>query len=451
MELETDFRKETSMSQQARAISLEKYGLEQVPIQAKKTTWFDFFILQVAFSVNSGNFIVPALAVLNGKLPLLPAILSSFSGAALAFLFVSFLTIPGSRYGLPSQYAIRSIIGSMLSRYIASPIRTITSLYWFAVQTIGGSLVFMKLVETLFGVKLPLLSISITFSILMSVLALIGFDAVKKAIRSFLPILILGQIILLYLLIKELNWTSISNVENSHNNWSYYSFFFYSSLAFVQYISGVSASSDMARFARSEQAGFWGLYLGNVVGFFVTAVLGVLSATIFKDWNPFSSILVLTESKFIIFLILLCSMASMISINLNNAYTGGFSLLNTFQTIGRIKSAIIFGCLALLISCFPVVINQAQKYISFLGILIIPISATIISDFLLIKKCRIDEKDLVCLLKQSKWNSSALISIFFGALCYLFLPDRWSPGFLTFLSTVLFYVLTFKWINRKTG
>lgn len=111
MELETDFGKEFPMSQHARAISLEKYGLEQVPIQAKKTTWFDFFILQVAFSVNSGNFIVPALAVLNGKLPLLPAILSSFSGAALAFLFVSFLTIPGSRYGLLSQYAIRSIIG----------------------------------------------------------------------------------------------------------------------------------------------------------------------------------------------------------------------------------------------------------------------------------------------------------------------------------------------------
>lgn len=441
------------MSQHAKIlhVSLEKLGLEPIPAHLKNSNWFDYFILQVAFSINSGNFIVPALAVLNGNLPLIPAILSTFFGASIAFLFVSFLTLPGSRYGLPSQYAIRSIIGSNLSRYVASPIRTLTSLYWFAVQTIGGSLVFIKLFKALLGITLPFLWITIIFAMLMGILALIGFEAVKKAIRSFLPFLILGQCVLIYFFLKEFDWSTSIYFGGSNRTWTFPQFLFFSSLAFVQYVSGVSASSDMARFARSERSGFWGIYIGNLVGFLITATLGVFSALLFKDWNPFISVIYLTNSKIVWLLILLCAMASMISINLNNAYTGGFSLLNTFQTLGRIKSAIIFSIIALVISCFPIIVEQAQKYISLLGVLIIPISATIVADFLFIKKGYIAERDLQQLNNHSDWNIHAIFSILIGSISYLLLPAEWSPSFLSFLLTLLSYIYIYKLSFRKTG
>ncbi|WP_442595459.1 purine-cytosine permease family protein [Neobacillus sp. D3-1R] len=438
------------MSQQAKIlpVNVEKFGLEPLPTHLKNSTWFDFFILQVAFSVNSGNFIVPALAVLNGKLPLIPAILSTVLGSAIAFLFVSFLTLPGSKYGLPSQYAIRSIIGSNLSRYVASPIRTITSLYWFAVQTIGGSLVFIKLFNALFGVALPFLMISILFAMLMGILALVGFEAVKKAIRSFLPFLIVGQCVLIYLLIKDFDWSTSIFLGGEMRTWSLSQFLFFASLAFVQYVSGVSASSDMARFARSEKAGFWGLYSGNLVGFIITATLGSFSAILFQDWNPFISIVYLSQSKLIIFLILLCSMSSMISINLSNAYTGGFSLLNTFQSLGRIKSATIFSIVALAISCFPIFVEHAQKYISLLGVLIIPISATIVADYLFIKKGLMNEKDLKKLYSQH-WNVPAILSILIGVVSYLSFPREWSPSFLSFLLTVIVYIFSYQFKYKK--
>ncbi|WP_347549296.1 cytosine permease [Pseudalkalibacillus hwajinpoensis] len=106
-------------------------------------------------SVNAGNFLVPALAVLEGELSFIWAVLSIILGATVAFLFVSLLSFPGARKGIPSQYAVRSFLGQKGAQYFASPVRTITSLYWFAVQTIGGTYMVVELMRRVFGVHLP--------------------------------------------------------------------------------------------------------------------------------------------------------------------------------------------------------------------------------------------------------------------------------------------------------
>lgn len=429
----------TANERSAKPSMVEKYGLEAVPQDLRKTKWYEYFILQVSFSVNSGNFLVPALAVLSGGLSFFSAILSTLIGAATAFFFVSLLTYPGSKNGIPAQYAVRSMLGTFTARYIASPIRTLTSLYWFSVQTIGGTIVLIELGKKVFSYKAPFLPISITLATLMSILALIGFEAVKKATKYFMPFLITGQIVIFIIFIKQAMVLQES-FSFFQLNGSTLSFLFFASLAFVQYVSGVSASSDMARYAKSSKGAFWGLFGGNTFGFLLTAVLGSFSATLFGEWNPFVSASSITSSLIVLILILICAMVSMISINLNNAYTGGFSLLNTFQGLGRVKSAFLFGILAVLLSSLPTVVNDAQKYISLLGTLVIPISAVIVSDFLVIKKGELSENHLKeLLLNRLTFNKIAILSITAGAILYSLLPDQWSPGFLSFLLTAFIY------------
>ncbi|WP_262382922.1 purine-cytosine permease family protein [Bacillus infantis] len=418
---------------------IEQLGLEAVPSHLKQTPWYDFMILQMAFSVNSGNFLVPALAVISGGLSFYAAAASTMVGAAFAFLFVSFLTLPGSRYGLPAQYAIRSMLGTGAARYISSPIRTLTSLYWFAVQTIGGTAVLTELGSRLFSVRLPFLAVSVCLALIMAILALVGFDAVKKATRYFMPFLLIGQAALFVLLIQKANQTDHSTIL-THGSWEFSSFLFYSSLAFVQYVSGLSASSDMARYAKSERGAFWGLFSGNTAGFAITAVLGALSASLLGELNPFVSASTLTSSVSVLVLIFACAMMSMISINLNNAYTGGFSLLNTFQGLGRIKSACLFGLAAVILSCFPDIVESAQKYISLLGTFVIPISAVIAADFLFIKRRKLTEADLLVLREPGFVNKQAIISMAFGIISYSLLPENASPGFVSFIATASLYI-----------
>ncbi|MCA0969813.1 cytosine permease [Halobacillus litoralis] len=438
------------MRTSSRKKMIETFGLESVPKEQQNTPWYRFAIIQIAIAANAGNFLIPALAVIEGGLSFWGAVLSTSIGAVLGFLFVSYLSLPGARLGIPAQYSIRTMLGVQGARYLSSPIRSLTSLYWFSVQTIGGTYVIQQLIVRVTGNELPFLLFSIPLSIVMVVLAIIGFDAVKKATSYFLPLLLIGEGTMLYLYFTtndaQGSWLTLPD-DASEMSWT--SFFFFSSLAFVQYVSGVSASADMTRYAKTPAHGFWGLLSGNSIGFFITAFIGASSAYLFNDINPYVSSSNVTDSPLFISIITLTAIISMVSINISNAYTGGYSLLNTFSRLSRVQSAVLFGALGVLLSGFPDLVNEAESYISLLGGFIIPISAVISSDYLFVKKRMLDEKALAQLTKTSSINPWAIIHIISGGILYFVLPEGASPGFLTFLVVAISYPLVMK--NRTWG
>lgn len=425
-----------------RKIEIERFGLEAIPFARKQTKWYEYAGIQLAFSVNTGNVLVPALAVLTGGLSAGWAFLSTVLGAACAFLLVSLLSLPGAKHGLPAQFVLRTMTGTLLSRYFASPIRSLTSLYWFSVQTIGGSMVVSALTEQLAGIAVPAAVLAPIFALIMAILALVGFDAVKKVTKWFLPLLFLGQAVMLFLIIRfSLNASPPLFFQGS-GNFEFGPFFFFASLAFVQYVSGVSASSDMTRYAKSARHAFWGMLTGNLGGFILTALLGTLYAASLGSMNPFVSAGELTDSAALLSVVALSAVVSMISINLSNAYTGGYSLLNAFPFFGRVNCAIIFGIGATILSCFPIIVSQAEQYISILGAAIIPLSAIIVFDYIFIKKRSITESDLSALMTGRKHvNVPAIAAVVIFIPIYLSIPPAASPGFIVFFLSGTGYLL----------
>ncbi|MBN8236936.1 cytosine permease [Halobacillus kuroshimensis] len=422
---------------------VERYGLEAVPLHQKNTPWYRFAFIQMAVAANAGNFLVPALAVMEGGLSFWSAVLCTCAGAWLGFLFVSYLSLPGARLGIPAQYAIRTILGVRGAQFLSSPVRSLTSLYWFAVQTIGGTYVIQELVSRISGAALPFWIVSLPLSLLMVLLAILGFNAVKKATSYFLPLLLFGEGTMLYVYFTTNNESGAS-LTLAMDGWSgsLPMMLFFSSLAFVQYVSGVSASADMTRYAQTPAQGFWGLLTGNAAGFLLTAVIGCASATLYGSLNPYVSSSNQTASPVIITVITLTAVISMISINVSNAYTGGFSLLNIFPKLSRVQSAVLFGSAGVILSGFPNLVNEAESFISLLGGLIIPISAVLVSDFLVVKRGRLTNEDLNLLPSAPAVNRSAMGAVTVGTLLYFAFPDDWSPGFLTFVVIAMIYPLT---------
>ncbi|MBO8155737.1 MAG: cytosine permease [Bacillaceae bacterium] len=420
-----------------RRVAVERFGLDPVPEHLRQTKWYDYAIIQASFSVNAGNFLVPALAVIEGGLPILAAIMTTIVGAGAAFLFVSFLSEPGSKYGIPAQFAIRSIFGTKGAQWISSPVRSITSMYWFSVQTIGGTYVVLELLERFFHLQISFTWTAIFLALMMSILSVIGFDAVKQTTRRFLPILLLGQGIMLVLLIQNLKSGGGVGQLVTKGEFSLSTSIFYASLVFIQYVSGVSASADLTRYAKTTKHGFWGLYTGNLMGFMMTAILGAMSAGLLSDVNPFISASRLTDSPWLAFIIIISAILSMVSINLSNAYTGSFSLLNSIPRLGRIRAAVTFGIIGITLSTFPHLVQEAENFISYLGGLIIPISAVIVVDYLWVKKRHLldDERKLVTLTI----NPVAILHVILGAFLYFAIPDTYSPGLVTFVLTGGFY------------
>jgi purine-cytosine permease-like protein len=277
----------------------------------------------------------------------------------------------------------------------------------------------------------------------MAILALVGFDAVKKVTKLFLPILFLGGVAMLYIFITDNTAGFTFNdvlLKDGDNKLS--TFIFFASLSFVQYISGVSAASDMTRYAKTQKQAFWGLFIGNGVGFFLTAILGAYTAAIAGSWNPYIISIQFTDSPVFILIIFIAAVASMISINLANAYIGGYSLLNSIPKLGRIRSAIIFGVVAIVLSGFPNLVEEAKAYLSLLGALIIPLSAVIVSDFWVIKKLAFSEHDFESVAtEQYRYNVKGLFSMVGGMILYVSLPETVSPGFTTFVVVCVFYLL----------
>lgn len=416
---------------------LEKIGLERVPQEQKTTSWLEYAIMQLSFSANTGNFLLPALAVLHGGLSPVAAFSSTFIGATLAFILVSLLTLPGSRLGLPAQYVMRLLLGTKLSRFFASPVRSITSLYWFSVQTIGGTYVIQSITEIVLDKKAPFIPIALILAIVMSVLAVVGFHAVKQAIKLFLPLLLIGQFLMLYLLVPSFQ----TALPNSEGTFSWSMFMLYVGLTFVQYVSGVSASSDITRYAKSPLHGALGVGVGNIVGFAITAVIAILCATVYQTSNPFVSLIDATPAAWMIIILGCYAVLSMVSINLSNAYTGSFSLLNIFPKIGRISSAAIFGVVATLTSLYTPLVTEAQGIIQLLGYVIIPVSAIIVAEYSIVKRLRLSEQDLLLLASNVPTKKISVFALLFGAIVYILLPDSISPGFLTFIITFIFYLL----------
>ncbi|MCA1021901.1 purine-cytosine permease family protein [Halobacillus litoralis] len=427
---------------------VERYGLEAVPAHQKNTPWYRFAFIQMAVAANAGNFLVPALAVIEGGLSFWSAVLCTCAGAWLGFLFVSYLSLPGARLGIPAQYAIRTMLGVRGAQFLSSPVRSLTSLYWFGVQTIGGTYVIQELVSRISGAEFPFWVVSFPLSLLMVILAIIGFDAVKKATSYFLPLLLAGEGTMLYVYFTTNNESGAS-LTLAMDGWSgsFPMMLFFSSLAFVQYVSGVSASADMTRYAKTPAHGFWGLLTGNGAGFLLTAVIGCASASLYSSVNPYVSSSNQTMSPLIIGVITLTAVISMISINVSNAYTGGFSLLNIFPKLSRVQSAVLFGAAGVVLSGFPSLVNEAESFISLLGGLIIPISAVLASDYLWVKRGRMTHEDLNFSAHAAPFNTSAIGAISLGTLLYFFIPGDWSPGFLTFMVIALFYPL----IHRKSN
>ncbi|MET1014532.1 MAG: cytosine permease [Paenisporosarcina sp.] len=421
----------------------EQYGLEPVPIYLKQSSWKEYAIITFAFSVNAGNFLVPALAVTQGNLSWQAAFLAVCIGALIAFLFVSALSIPGALYGLPGQYILRAYTGTWLATKLASPIRVITSLYWFSVQTIGGTFILQTVIFKFMNVMIPFPILAICTSGLMAYLALVGYEAVKKITRLFLPVLLIGQGFMLYVIFTQLPIEA--NTLSSVTAFQWKPFFFYMSLAFVQFVSGVSASSDMTRYAKTAKQGFTGMFIGNAAGYMMTALIGTLVGSYFHSTNPF---VVLSESaphELVGLVITFSGLLAMISINIGNAYTGSFSLLNTWPSLGRIKSSVLFGVVGITFSCFPMLASQASYFISYLGAGIIPLSAILVTDYLLIKKGIISEELFLKVISGSyKINPAAILTFSSMSFVYLLIPQTFSPGMFIFIISSLLYLVLSK-------
>ena len=167
---------------------VEEYGVEAVPAGLRTVSWRDLFAINFTFFLNPVMYVLGALAVAAGGLPLWWAVAAMALGQALAFAFLLPIAEVGVDHGLPGQVALRATLGFWGARLLSSPYRVVAATYWFAAQALTSAYGFQAIVQAMTGHRLPLVPVAIGLAIVHAVLAVLGFDVMRYVLRVVLPL-----------------------------------------------------------------------------------------------------------------------------------------------------------------------------------------------------------------------------------------------------------------------
>jgi nucleobase:cation symporter-1, NCS1 family len=435
---------------------VEQFGIEPVPPELKTVRWHDIFSIIFGFALNPGSMLVGGMAVVSG-LSFWGAVGAITAGVLLATIAYTITTTVGVDYGLPGQVSMRMVYGLRGAKWVPSFLRTIASTYWFAYQTVAGSLAVVAILDRWTGTAHSLVMVSVIFAVLQAIVAIIGYDSLKHLSRIALPFKILILSFVLVLL-----------GTHSDPNYAPSQVFHYAGkpdagwLLFVTWMNVVAAgsltmvtdSADFCRYTRSRTDMWWGTLLGKVGGGCFAACLGAYgaAATLGKTPNVFEVASKLTTSWFVLLLFLIVIALDNWTINVLNLYTGGLSLSNIFERLGRFWTTLVISVLGIILSAIPDVASGYTTYVGILGNVFSPIAGVLIADYLLVKRMRID---LVALFETGGpywyWkgvNPIAVIWTALGFLAYMFvIPTEWIRVLITLLATGAGYWATMQLLS----
>lgn len=421
---------------------VEQFGIEPVPTEKRTVRWFDIFSIIFGFALNPGSILTGGLAVVAG-LSFLGAVVAITGGTMLAMVFYVTMATVGSDYGIPGQVATRMTFGLRGAKWVPSLLRTIASTYWFAFQTVAGSIAVVAVLQHWTGTRYSLVTVSLIFGFLQAVVAIVGYDSLKFLSRAALPfkILVLGYI--MYLLTTQTNpsfapATVLAYPGLPTSNWAL--FVLWGNAVAAGSITMVTDAADFCRYTRSRSDMWWGTLCGKFLGAAFACILGAYgaAATMGKVANVFdvASGLANAWPAYVAFLIVIG--LDNWTINVLNLYTGGLSLSNILERLGRFWTTLIISVLGVGLSAIPDVVNSYTSYAGLLGNVFSPITGILLADYLFLKRAKID---LHALFQRDDiywyWRGFNPVAIAWTALGFWIYMSVIPVGMMKTVSTVL--------------
>jgi NCS1 family nucleobase:cation symporter-1 len=437
---------------------VEQFGIEPVPPELKTVRWHDIFSIIFGFALNPGSMLAGGMAVVSG-LSFIGAVGAITSGVLVATIAYTIMATVGVDYGLPGQVSTRMVYGVRGAKWVPSFLRTLASTYWFAYQTVAGALAVVAILDRWTGTPHSLVAVSLTFAVLQSIVAIIGYGSLKHLSRAALPFKI---IILSYILVlmstSGLPHFSLPEVLSYPGkptaNWLL--FVTWANVTAAGSLTMVTDSADFCRYTQSRTDMWLGTLIGKVGGGLFAAVLGAYAAaaTLGKTPNVFAVVSNLSTGWFMLLMFLIVIALDNWTINVLNLYTGGLSLSNMFERLGRFWTTVIISLLGIALSATPDVVKGYTTYVGILGNVFSPIGGVLIADYLLVKRMHID---LVGLFEPNGpywyWkgvNPVAVAWTAIGFLAYMYvIPPEWVRVPVTVVLTGLGYWATVELLSPR--
>jgi NCS1 family nucleobase:cation symporter-1 len=411
--------------------AVEEYGVEPIPAELRTVGWPDLFAINFTFFLNPVMYVLGALAVVDGGLPLPWAVAATVLGQALAFGLLVVVAKPGVDHGLPGQVAMRASLGLWGARGLSSPYRMVAATYWFAAQALAGSLGIQAIVVALGAGRPPLVPVALALAVFHATLAVLGFDVMRYVLRVVLPVSLVFTAVLLALYVASDNprfaFGRVFESPDQHLTWT--GFATYVTVMCGASLTLVTNVADLCRYTPTRRDLRIGLLGSSVLAVAVTTFVGGYAAAATGELNPFIAVAELTQVEPLLVLLLAAIVVQGIAANITNVYTAGLSLVNAAPPLGRLGATLVAAAAAIGLSAFPDVIEEAQRWVAHLGNVAAPLTGVVLADYLLVKRRRIDVAALFDPAGRYRYvagvNAAALLAVATGVAVYSALPHAW--------------------------
>jgi NCS1 nucleoside transporter family len=409
--------------------AVESYGVEPIPDELRTVGWRDLFAINFTFFLNPVMYVLGALAVVVGGLPLPWAIAAMVLGQAIAFACLVPIAQAGVDYGLPGQVAMRASLGFWGARILSSPYRVVASTYWFAAQALAGALGLQAVIQAMTGRHVSLVPMALVLAAFHAILAVLGFDVMRYVLRIVLPlsVALTGVLVALYLTSNDPRYDAgrVWRSPDQHLTWVGFA-------TFVTVMCGASLTlvtnvADICRYTPTRRDMRIGLVASSLLAAAVTTFVGGYAAAATGKTNPFVAVVDLTRSKPLLVILALAIVVQGIAANITNTYTSGLSLVNSIPSLGRFRATVIVAAAAVALSAFPSFVDHAQRWITHLGNVAAPLTGVVLADYLLVQRARLDVPALFDPAGRYRYmngiNVAALAAVAIGVGVYYVLPQ----------------------------
>jgi NCS1 family nucleobase:cation symporter-1 len=344
---------------------------------------------------------------------------------------------------------------------IPSFLRSIASCYWFAFQTVIGATAICAVLDKLTGSKPSLIVVSVLFGIIQSFVAIVGYESLKQLSRVALPVKLLMFAYLFVLLANHDDPNFAPNAvfafAGKNGGWDWVIFVAWFNAAAAGWLTMITDSADFCRYSRSRMDMWIGTVSASAVGTMISGSLGAYAAaaTLGKTANPFVLIAGVSTSWVTLALILVFIALDNWTINVLNLYTGGLSISNMFEKLGRFWTTLIASVFGIALSAIPDVLNSYLQYATLLGNFFSPIAGVLVFDYIVLKKTKLDVPALFSMEGRYRyWGGFNLVAVAWTVLGFLFymfcVPATYIPTVCTILFSGIGYTLTVMAISGRS-
>lgn len=422
----------------------------------------DYIFMWIGDGVNIGNMTLGASVIIAGiaTLNLFQTILAALISIGIISTIFALNDRLGYKSGVPYVVQLRMAFGTK-GTVISSLLRGVPAIVWYGIQSWIGGTALNEIAKILTDGSFDNIFICfVALQLVQIVISLYGFHAIKWVETIASVVFIIGLVYVFWILVTQYGTEITTTWVQAEGTWGLP--FFALIMVFLGNYAGIFVSAaDYSRelntgLSNTKRGALYFIPITLSYGFVI--VIGAMLASATGITNPAialpvvlnNDILAVAVSAFIVFTVIATNMVA-------NVIPPTYVI----QLLTKMKykpAAILAGLLAL--AAFPWLLIQESSaaglnmfvliYSAFLG----PVIAILLVDYYLIRKQKVDLKDLYNDEGSfAGYNPAGLIAMFVGAAAAFIVVDiAWIIGLV--VAGVTYYLLTkyaFKGSSFKNG